>query len=134
MLEITREVRRCIWELITFISYQQIIPSTERRPIRLKTTDSLILQRFHKRILRLISNRKQKSFPLKIRLKMRRIPIKLILPSQGRKPSNNFIILRQTQRQRILISITILMKFLDPKIVVTCTIYKFKADLILKER
>lgn len=55
MLKVTREIRSCVWELVAFISYKQIVSSTESWAIRFEAANRLILQRFYKRIFCLIS-------------------------------------------------------------------------------
>ena len=93
MLEISGEVAGRIGKLIRPVSDQQVITSSEGRPIPIEATNCLILEGFDKRILGVISNRKDKGFPFEICFKMCGISMEVVFPTERCVPSDNFVVL-----------------------------------------
>lgn len=133
MLEVAREVRGGVWQFVGPVSDEQVVSASESRTVRLEATNSLILQRFYKRILGLISNREEEGFSLEISLEMCRVFMELILPAQRCIPSNDLVILSQTKRNGVLIRITHLMKLLNAKFMVAGAVDQLQADFIIEE-
>lgn len=66
VLKVPREVAGCVWQLVRLISDQQIVASAKGRTVPFKAADSLVFKGLDQRILTLIRDREDESFPLEI--------------------------------------------------------------------
>ena len=118
VLEISGEVASRIGKLVRPVSDQQVVASSEGRPVPIEAANCLVFEGFDERVLGVISNRKDKGFPFEICFEMRGISMKVVFPAERREPSDNFIVLSEADGQRVVNSIANLVEFLDAEAVV----------------
>jgi hypothetical protein len=118
VFEVTREVACRVGEFIGTIADQQVIASPEGRSVGLEAADGLVFERLHERVLGLVSDRKDESFPLEVGLEMCGISMEMVVPTERSEPSDDLVVFGEADGEGVLNAIAHLMELLDAESVV----------------